>query len=745
MHERALVDFTGNERVVAPPASSPSFLRLVRRHSRLIFLTMLTVIGGAWIVTMVIPPRYDAMTVMRVDVDEPQLSGPQVTAASIRDAELMREHQIETQIQALNSRPVARQTVRDLALYDDPEFNPNADPDKRGPGLFARWFGAKPAPVSNPDAKGTALTPQVIELTTDRLLDRLKVAQDGQSSFINVTASSRYPGKAARIANKIAATYINIEVDERRAARNRVINALDSRVAELRQQLVSTEASIASYRAARGIDPGPGADADSAEMARLASELAASRGSSAEAAARSAGSGQLMSPLLVDLRGQQTAVERRLAELNTLYGGAHPDVAKASAELDRIRSGIVAETARIRSEQANEVSAQRAREGRLASDLGAMRAQSLGRGVADVPLNDLQRDADTTKIVYMNFLSRLKELRRGDETIRADASVASPALLPTQPSFPRQAQILGAATGAAVLFALLAVLVAELIDNQVRTAAQVQAFSGLATFGMVPEISRRRRGWLAHVTVATKPYSLFAEAIRTVEARLMRHLPRPSGNMVVITSPLPGDGKTTLAVGIAAAAVATGRSAVIVELDLRRPGLPDFLTSDGKDLLDYMDGNATLDEVLVPSESLPALKAIPVRDPAPDPGAILASPRLETLLQRLRERFDLIIVNAPPALAVGDAQVIASRADAVLLVLRWGRTTPDLLNATVAQFDVEITAAVFNRVRYAAHARMSQGDRLQHYHKFASYYEASASPTWRAIKRVRSNFESADA
>jgi polysaccharide biosynthesis transport protein len=722
----------------------PDVLRLFRRHLHLVLITAAIVMGGACLALLVLPPRYDATTVMRVDVDEPQPLGPQATPASIREAELQREHQIATQIQALSSRAVARQTVRDLALYDDREFNPDADADKQEPGLWQRLFGAAPAaPAVRPKARpAPAVTPQVVERTTDRLLQAIKVEQDGQSSFVNVTVSSRYPGKAARIANKVAKTYVAIEVNERRAGRNRTVNALSRRVAELQQQLVSTERSIAFYRASHGLETEAGAGAESAAMARLASEFAASRGSTAEAAARSGGSGHVMSPLLADLRNQQTVVGRRLAELGTIYGGAHPDVLKANAELDQIRSAIAAETARAQSQMANEAGAQRAREGQLAADLGAMRARSLAQGSAMVPLADLERDAETTRTVYMNFLSRLKELRRGDETVRADASIASAALLPTQPSFPRPGQILGTAAGAAVLIALLVVVVAELLDNQVRTAAQVYGLTGLATFGMIPEISRRRRGWLAHVTVATRPYSLFADAVRTVEARLTRHLVRKSGNVVVITSPLPGDGKTTVAIGLAAAAVATGQSAVLLELDLRRPGFPDFLVGEeeGKDLLDYLDGNADLDEVLVPSQSLPDLKAIPVRQPASDPGAILASPRLNDLLQQLRERFDLVLINTPPALAVGDAQSLASRADAVLLVLRWGRTTPDLLCATVAQFEVNITAAVFNRVRYAAHARMSRGDRLQHYHKFADYHRSDEpSTSWVADRRLRSD------
>ena len=205
---------------------------------------------------------------------------------------------------------------------------------------------------------------------------------------------------------------------------------------------------------------------------------------------------------------------------------------------------------------------------------------------------------------------------------------------------------------------------------------------------------------------------------------MSRLLPQASGNVIVITSPLPDDGKTTVAIALAAAAIATFRTAIVIEFDLRRPGLDGLVDRDGdeKDLLDYLRGDATLDDIIVSSPTSPGLKAIFVRKPFADPGAVLASPQIERLMDELRTRFDQIIVNTPPILAVGDARSVARFADAVLLVLRWGKATPDLVQSTLMQFDGEVTGVVFNRVNYAKQARLAFGDGLQYYHKFKAYY-----------------------
>ncbi|NWK98770.1 hypothetical protein DM806_24530 [Sphingobium lactosutens] len=744
MQDRALADMRPPPPSVPQQASGVDFLRVLRRHQRRLAITFLVVIVLAAIALAFIEPRYQATAVMRVDTGETVLPAEEETAASIRDAELRREHQIETQIQLLQSRPLARQVVRDLALHDDPEFNPYANPDKRTSwdNFLDRltFWNVDDRALAKASVKGST-SPQLIERTTDRLLDALKVDQDGQSSFVDVTVTSVSPDKAARIANKITRVYVKSQVDERQSAIKRRIQTLGERVAELRGQLVSTEQSIASYRRSRGLDPGAGNDANSAQLGRAAAELAATRGQRAEAQRRSGSAGQLMSPLLAELRSQQASVQRRLGELATLYGNGHPDVKKAYAELAQLDGNIATESARVRSQLSNEASAQQSREAQLAGDVASLRARSLNNIVEGVPLADLERNAQAMQTVYLASLGRLNEIRRDEKNVKADASIASVALQPTQPSFPRRTQIMAAAAVAAIMFGLIVVMLSEALDTQVRSAAQIWAIAGLPTLGLIPRLSDRREQRIAtHQRVIDHPYSTFAESVRSIESRLARTSGRAAGNVVMVTSPLPGDGKTTLSIGLAAAAIARGRRAIVIDFDLRRPGLGSTLQrgTSGKDLLDYLAGNATLDEIILTSASTPAIHGIRALRSAPDPGAAIASPRVETLIAALRARYDVIVLNTPPVLAVGDAQELAPYADQTVMVLRWGRTTPDLLRSAILQFGEPITGAAFNRVQYRKHAQLRYGDSIQHYRKYTYGEEESPNrlaPLMRLIGR----------
>lgn len=723
MQERALMEMRPAEVAVPQQASGVDFLRVLRRHQRRLIITFLVVMVLAALALVFIEPRYQATAVMRVDVEESGLQTEDETAASIRDAELRREHQIETQIQLLQSRPVARQVVRDLALHDDAEFNPDANPDKKTGWdrfLDRLKFWRDDAVRAEQTPAGTA-SPQLVERTTDRLLEVLDVAQDGQSSFIDVTVTSRHPEKAALIANKVTRVYVKTQVEERQAAIRRRIQTLDERVTELRDQLVSTEQTIASYRRSHGLDAGAGSQADAAQMGRAAAELAAIRGQRAESERRSGSAGQIMSPLLADLRSQQATAQRRLGELTTLYGSAHPDVLKVRAELAQLDGSIARESGRVGAQLANEASAQRSREAQLAGDLASLRARSLNDIAEGVPLADLERNAQATQTVYLALLGRLKEITRNEKTVKADAEIASPALQPTQPSFPRRTQIMGAAAAAALIFGMIIVMLSEALDTQVRSAAQVWAISGLPTLGMIPELAKGRRRMPTHLRVIGQPYSVFAEAIRSVETRMGRNATHPTGNIVLVTSPLPDEGKTSVSIGLAAAAVARGRRAIVADFDLRRPGLAGLLedTSGEKDLLDYIRGDAEVDDVIFTSSSTPAVHGVKANRPAPDPGAAIASPRVETLFAILRDRYDLIVVNTPPVLAVSDAQQLARFAEQSLLVLRWGRTTPDLLRSAILQFGETLTGVVFNRVRYRKHARLDYGDGIHQYHRYA--------------------------
>lgn len=692
-----------------PNPIATDLLRVLQRRRRLLIGVFVVIMLAAIAFLFVVPPRYQAATSLLVSTDDlPHMdaaSDAQGLPPSVRDLTALRQYRIDTQITLLTSRPVARRVVRDLALFDDPEFY---EADK----------GSAPLKLARNEVPR-----RMIERATDNLLSRLSVKQDGNTDLIKVAVTSYSAPKAARLANKVATVYIETQVAERAASRKRSVEMLAGRVEELRKQMVTYETDAALYRRAHGIDATAGNETIIAQATRLASELAATRGDAAAASSRASASGQVMSPLLADLRSQESQVQRRLAELSTQFGSAYPDVQKTTAELAQVRMQIERESSRISGQLVSEASAQGARESRIAGDLGGVTAHSMDLGMAKLPLADLERNAEATRTVYLNFLTRLKQIRRATEQENADATIAFPALVPNIPSFPRPGQVLGAGLGASALFGLILVLLVESLDRQVRTAEQVRRLTGLKTIGMIPDFTGRRRGQSTFATVLNQPYCEFTESIRDIESRLHHLVGRRNGAVVLVTSPLPGDGKSTTAVGLVAAAVATGQSAILVDFDLR-PGSSGVVgrVPAEFDLLDFLHGRATLDQVIVRHPTVEAVHVIAVNSPDSDAGATLASPKVEELIAALRVQFNIVVINSPPILAVGDARILARFADATMLVLRWGRTSVDLLRAAVALLDSEIACVVFNRVDFEKHGAMAYGDQLQYYRYYRGRY-----------------------
>lgn len=726
------------------------FVRVLKRRRVLILATIFLVTGLTGLAVLLIPPVYSATATLMVDQDdEPQIRRSD-DISSIREQELKRRAKIETLIELLQSRALAQLVSRDLALHDDPEFNRAAYVgDNASPGLWKRMSSAfdrqpdppRRKPSSAADKQAKPPTPELLKPVIDRLVNRIDVAQDGQSNLVNVTARSHSPEKAQRIANKLVTLYIKTQIEQKRATNRRQVVALDARVKELRETLLKQSAAVESFKRSNQIDKGMGQDSGAVQMGRVASELAAARAASAEAYARSGTGGGTSgnSALLTELRSQQATLERRSAELSTLYGRGHPDVQIVTAQLDQVRRDIGAETSRVGASLRSEAAAQSARVGQMSGDLGALQSRSYSQNQAGVRLGDLERDAETTGTLYVALLSRLKELRRQDAEFSADASLSSQALRPTAPSFPQPRKMMGAALAGSVVLALLLSVVVELMDHRVRTAEHIETLVGLHTLGLIPELVGLDDGAKAYLHLLEHPCSSFAETIRGSLIELTRLRLPGQAQTLLVTSALPGEGKSTVSMSLAAAAAAVGQRAVVIDFDLRRPGISRSLDyrEPGQDLPAYLAGEVSVDDLLWADPAVPSLWFIRVDEAARNPGALLASPRVATLMAELSQRFDLIIVDTPPVLPVSDARSLAAHCDEALLVVRWGKSPPDAVRSAVEKFGNQFSAAILNRVDYARHAQLAYGDALEHYSRYASYYadETPARRNWLQRKR----------
>lgn len=700
--------------VVAAGSSGADFggelLQIMKRRRWIIIGTIVLITTAAALFAMLWPPVYTATAKLLVSTQSvDQRLSVEAAPTAAQDEAL-----IANQVQLLSGRGLAQQVVTSLGLDDDLTFAPNARPQR---------------------LQSTAEKKANMEAATANLMRRVAVRRVDRSGVILISVKSKSPEQAAQIADRYVAEDIRLMQADYLRSNASTVALLKPQVAAMREQVMLNDRAVADYRRRYNMVGTPDAP-DLSQFGQLAGALTEARSSRSEAMVRSSvaagGVGAATaatSPLLNDLRQQAADVGKRAAELSSFYGKGYPELARTEAQLADLNHRIAEETTRIARQLRSEVSVGQARESQISSDLSRLNARTMEQRSASVRLMDLQRTAEASRSQYVLLLGKLEQLNGAAALVQVPVKLLTAAVVPEQPSFPRRNEVIAVAlAGGFVLGLILAYAVELLSERRVRTTRQVQELVGTPTLGMIPEFDDRHSGSIQH-RMAQRPQSALAEAMRGVYLDCRQRMPAARSHILLVTSPLPGEGKTTIAMGVASAAALLGRRAVVIDLDLRKP---DVLNSagiaDGPDLLGWLAGNAVVDDVIMHDPEIAGLAYVGVREPVKDAAACLASPRLTHLIDRLRERYDLLVLNAPPVLGVRDAKTLAGRVHGTLLVLRWGQTRTDAARAAVETFGAPFTGAVLNRVDVKRHAAAAFGDELQHYGEYSSYFGGGEAP-----------------
>lgn len=728
-------DFPGQDPArfeVVPQTATPTgyigaidAIRIVRRRFGLIALVTVLGLLVALIFLAVSPPTYVATTSVMVLPADQQVSTVPLVAPVVTPT-ATDETLIQTKVELLQSRSLARQVIEKLRLTEDPEFAGNTNKPPAGN------IQGSVVPAEQ-QALAEALRQQQSEAVADQFANHVSVTRVNRSNVIAISASSTDPVKAARIANQLVGTYMKDQADDAAKDRQHSIDVLSVRVAEARRYLEQAESTAATYRREHGLlisQPESNGSSEASQLTGIEAQALAESAADRRKAAipiMSDGTVASTSALLTELSQQESVLARKLAELSTFYGPGYPDLVQTSAELATVRSRIRNESSRLRMELANQAAASQAKSATIGGAIAGIRSKSFAEGRIAVPLRALERNVDAINTLYTTLLNQLNT-KMGSSPDKPDLSLISPAVMPTAPNHPLPSRVLPITMIAALVCGMLLAFVIETTDTKLRTAEQVQRLLGIPTLAMIPELKRDHG--LMHRMVAGRPRSPFSESMRNLLIELEARVTSDGGRVIVVTSPLEGEGKSTVASSLAAAAGVIGRNAVLVNFDLRRSpsgDVADIATESGVGVGTYLAKRAIVDD-LVALEAEGHFAVIGPGEKVDDPGTLIASPQLPELVDQLRHRFELVILNAPPILPVRDAKTLADHADATLLVLRWGRTSPEAAAAALQVFDRPVIGAVLNRVDYKAHAARRYGDAIHHVSLSMAYLDAEQQP-----------------
>lgn len=715
----------------------PRLINVFRRRLRLAVAAAIVIFAAVVLFTLQATPRYTATASVMLNTRTEQVTDIEAVLSGLPPDSAV----VDTEAEVLRSRQLAERVTKALKLDEDPEFNPAARMP-RGievvTGALASALGAT-APA---DQKLTEIERQEAhEKVVDNVLDRLSIKRSGLTYIISVGFESERPSKAAQIANKFADLYLLEQLEAKFDATRQATTWLNTRLGELRGQVLQDEAAVQQYKIANNLLSASGATLTEQEISSYNQSLAQSRAQVAEDAARLATAKRqladgsvgddtgaaLESPVVQRLREQRAVVSGRVADLAGRYGDRHPEMLKARRELADIDSQIQQEIGRVISNLEARVQVSRQRAQAVSGSLGSAKGALVANNRALVRLNELERTAEASRTLYESYLNRFKETSSQSGIEQSDARVVSRAKIPTGQSSPNVPLNLALGLMLALGAAAATVVIAEMLDAGLATAEDVERRLDVTYLGAIPLLSSvaglRAGNPVDHVV--EKPLSAFSESLRNLRASIQYARPGEPVRVVAITSALPGEGKTTTSICLARASALQGAKVIVVDCDLRRRSVNRFLKADAKaGLLEVLNKDVTLEQAIVVDEETQA-HFLPLAKKQVTPRDVFGSAAMDSLLATLRARYDLVILDTAPVLPVADTRVLAPKADVVAFLAKWRKTPEHAIEAAFRMLNgtgAHVAGVALTQMNMKEQAKYGYGDPGYYYAEYKRYY-----------------------
>ena len=695
------------------------YLRVLIKRRWTVLSTVAIIFGVVTIATLRKTPIYDAAGTIAINKPDPtflNLKDPGGGGEDYYDPA-----DLDTEARILRSDLLALQVIKQLNLDKRPEFG--------GSGEASTASLALTTDALQPDSEKTSAL-----LGTFK--GNLGVSLVPNTRIIEIHFRSIDRDLAARVVNTLINTYIEQNFKTRFESTMQASDWLSKQLVDLQMKVETSQEKLVRYQKEHeilGIDEKQNIitskldelnkELTAAESERMEKEsvynlVQSGDKETATAAAISAGGegGNISSSSLMEkLREQQADLKIQVAQFSTQFGPSYPKVAQLDSQLKEVEVQIQAEMKKVVARVRGEYLTALQRENMLhaAMDKQKQEANQLNESAIEYSL--LKRDVETNRTLYEGLLEKLKEagvtagLRSNN--IRS-VDVARVPAAPSEPNVPRNltfALALGLTTGIGLAFLL------EGMDNTVRTPEQAQTISGLSPLGIIPlgsknssesggrpQLSLAPTKEIVELVTQSRPQSQMAESYRALRTSLLLTSLGAPPKVILITSALPQEGKTTTSINTAIVLAQKGTRVLLIDADLRRPSIHKALSIGPKTgLSNVLTGNATLQQATIRSTLLPTLFVLPAGPPPPNPAELLASSNMRDVVAELREQYDHIVIDTPPTLSVTDAVVMSTRADAVVLVIRSGQTTKQALRRSreiLMQVNARIAGVLLNAV-----------------------------------------------
>lgn len=682
------------------------YLVILKKHQWLILTFLATVVTVVTIASFKMKPVYVATARMEVDRESPNVLPFQDTNGY--DAYMDVENYMETQTKLMQSETLALQTIKSLDL-----------------SRYAEFGGT---PVAVLVAHGDLQKRPAI---LGDFLGRLSVRRVPNSRLMEVSFEAEDPQLAARVVNAHMQNFIEQNFRSRYDATTQASNWLSSELEELRIKVQKSEDARLAYERANRIETiDEKQSVTTQKLADLSKALTdlQTQVVQEQALYEMAHSGEVdslpavrESPVIQDLTKKESDLDQNYTEAVNQYGPNFPKVQRLQAQRKELEDAIAHEKLAVVNSLDAEYRATREKEQLLQKTIDAQKTEDNELAEKLIEYRVLEHDADANKQLYDGLLQKLKEATLTAGLRSSDIRIVDPALVPSGPSRPQRmrniflAFLIGLVGGVGLAF------FREYLDNTVKTPDDIESLSGLPSLAVVPILPAEQslghplrslpegagaEGSAGHAEVVSlsQPKSQMSEAFRALRTSLLLSQAEHPPQVILVTSALPREGKTTSAVNLGVTLAQLGDRTILVDCDLRKPSVRRCLGMEGgRDigLSSYLAGVTSLEEATLQHPVISNLAVLPTGPIPPNPADLLSSQRMRDAIALLRNKYKFVVIDSPPAMAATDPVILSALTDGVLLIVRSGGTPKEAFTRTrdlLAGVKSRILGVVLNAV-----------------------------------------------
>lgn len=661
------------------------YLLILRKHQWLIMTFLLTVVTLVSIATFKMKPVYEATARIEIDPDTPSVLPFQGVGMDSVFEDM--ENYIETQSKVLQSDTLALRTIRSTRLADEPAFG-----GKPGDTMLLPKISSSDAPVVRPGILA-------------EFVGSLSVRRVPASRLLDVTFEATNPELAARVLNAHLENFKKQSFESHYEAANQASTFLTGELDDLKGKVETSEENRLAYERANQIwtidEKQNITQQNLSEIDKQVTEAQSDR-IKKEADFKMATSGSVdslpavrESTLIQSLTSKQAELRQHYNQELSRLGPKWPSVMAEAEQIKNLDQLVANEKKNIIGQIEQEYRTAVQREQLLNQALDRQKKESNDMGEKLVQYNILKRDAEANKALYDGLLQKLKEAGISAGLHSSNISIVDPAMVPAGPSRPNRARNILMAFLVGLVGGIGLAFLREYMDNTVKTPDDVEQLAKLPSLAVVPAFGSLEGGkqnrmsrMLKSATAGGKdmnvelvsysmPQSQVSEAFRSLRTSLLLSQAGHPPQVILVTSALPREGKTTAAVNLAVTLAQLGDRTLLVDCDLRKPGITRALSlPDGKyaGMSSYLAGVSSLDLVTVPHPVIANLSCLPTGPIPPNPADLLSSDRLRQAISELRNEYKFIVIDSPPVMAATDAVILSVLVDGVLLVVRSGET-----------------------------------------------------------------------